>query len=215
MTTIDTRERLLNAAERLFAQNGIGNTSLRAVTAEASTNLASVHYHFGSKGALISAVFARRFGPLNRERLRLLADAGAGDTPPRLEDIIEAFVAPALHLIHDPERGGKYFMCLMAQVHADTGELSSIVMAQLDEVIVRFSAALYRALPELPRADVLWRFAFTIGSMAFVLGHAETLKDMSGSLCDPSDAEGTLKQLVAFAAAGMRAPALNSTGDPE
>ena len=59
MNTPDTRERLLDAAEHLFAHHGIGSTSLRSITAEAETNLASVHYHFGSKEALIEAVFAR------------------------------------------------------------------------------------------------------------------------------------------------------------
>ena len=56
-STTDTRVKLLDAAERLFALTGIGGTSLRAITSEAGANLASIHYHFGSKEALLEARF--------------------------------------------------------------------------------------------------------------------------------------------------------------
>jgi len=214
VTAIDTRERLLNAAEHLFAEQGVGNTSLRAVTAEAGANLASVHYHFGSKEALIRAVIARRLEPVNAERLQLLSQV-EGDGTPELDRILEAFVAPALKLIHDPAHGGRCFMCLMAQLHAETGDLKAIAMAQLDTVITRFSAALQRALPGVPTATVLWRFAFTIGSMVFIMGHADTLKDKSRGLCDPSDVDTTLRQIVAYASAGLRAHVAGDSGDSE
>jgi AcrR family transcriptional regulator len=88
----DTRERILDAAEREFAENGLQATSLRTITAAAEANLASVNYHFGSKDGLVKAVFARRLEPLNEARLALLADceSSAGGEPPRLERVVEA-----------------------------------------------------------------------------------------------------------------------------
>ena len=74
MASTDTKDRILDSAEGLFAKRGFASTSLRNVIAEAGVNLAAVHYHFGSKEELIRAVFARRFEPINRERLRLLTD---------------------------------------------------------------------------------------------------------------------------------------------
>ena len=62
----DTKDRILDAAESLFADRGFGATSMRAITSAADANLAAVNYHFGSKESLIEAVFARRLGPLNR-----------------------------------------------------------------------------------------------------------------------------------------------------
>ena len=69
-TTPHTRDRLLDSAERLFAENGVDATSLRHITNDAEANLASVNYHFGSKEELFRQVFARRIGPINQERLR-------------------------------------------------------------------------------------------------------------------------------------------------
>jgi len=80
MSHTDTKDRILDVAERLFAEHGFANTSLRSITAEAGANLAAVNYHFQSKDALIQAVFARRLGPLNQARLEMLdaAEARAG-----------------------------------------------------------------------------------------------------------------------------------------
>ena len=58
-----TKEQILDVAERMFAESGVHGVSLRAIIAEAGVNLAAVHYHFGSKDALVEAVFERRVGP--------------------------------------------------------------------------------------------------------------------------------------------------------
>ena len=81
--TINTKDRLLDAAERLFADKGYSATSLRDITQKAEVNLAAVNYHFGSKEALLSAALERRFDPVNRKRLELLdaAEAEAGNQP--------------------------------------------------------------------------------------------------------------------------------------
>ena len=82
ISTTDTKNDLLEAAEKLFAEHGFARSSLRAITREAGANLASVNYHFGSKEGLVRAVFARRLEPLNQERLALLdrcLESAAGD----------------------------------------------------------------------------------------------------------------------------------------
>ncbi|MCC7498027.1 MAG: helix-turn-helix transcriptional regulator, partial [Bryobacterales bacterium] len=67
-----TSERILEAAEGLFAAQGIRGTSLKEITELAEVNIAAVNYHFRSKDALVRAVFERSFEPLNAERLRML-----------------------------------------------------------------------------------------------------------------------------------------------
>src|SRR5581483_10822770 len=103
-----TRERILDTAERLFAENGYSGTSLRAIIHHAGVNLAAVHYHFKSKEALLEAVVLRRSEPANAERTRLLDECEwrAGDGPPDLEELIRAFILPAFQLASDPARGG-------------------------------------------------------------------------------------------------------------
>ena len=72
-----TKQRILGAAEDLFARRGFAGASLRQVTAAAKVNLAAVNYHFGSKDRLIEEVFRRRLDELNAGRLRALKDARA------------------------------------------------------------------------------------------------------------------------------------------
>ena len=92
-----TKAAVFNAAERLFALHGFQNVSVRDITAEAGVNLASVNYHFGSKDALLFEIFRRRTSELNRERARMLHEAGArhGGKPP-VREILEAYFAPPL-----------------------------------------------------------------------------------------------------------------------
>ena len=67
-----TRLALLDAAERLFSQNGIEGTSVREITRAARANLGAINYHFGTKDRLALEVFARRIEPVNRERIARL-----------------------------------------------------------------------------------------------------------------------------------------------
>ena len=74
---LDTKTRILDAAEKLFGDKGFDTTSLRDITTEADVNLASVNYHFQSKDSLIDAVIARRVEPINKKRREMLAAGGA------------------------------------------------------------------------------------------------------------------------------------------
>src|SRR5271155_3887739 len=90
---VDTKTRILDAAEKLFGQNGFDATSLRDITAEADVNLAAVNYHFQSKDSLIQAVIARRVEPVNQKRCEMLAAAGPN---PSIEQILLAFLSPLI-----------------------------------------------------------------------------------------------------------------------
>lgn len=205
----DTKTRILDAAERLFAERGFAATSLRAITAEAGVNLAAVNYHFHSKEALLHAVFARRLGPLSQRRLQMLdeAETRVGRRPPPLEHILEAFAAPTLRLRAELAQSGASFQRLMGRLVSEPGEhVQTIFRDQFAETSVRFQAALAKALPKLPPVDLLWRIHFTIGAMAFTMAGTHILKVLAGDRCDPSDVEGTIRRLVTFLAAGLRAP---------
>ena len=208
-TTCDTRSRLLDTAERLFAERGIDATSLRHITAEAEANLASVNYHFGSKEELIRELFARRIGPINRERLDQLAACQArGDTS--LECIPRAFLGPALRLRLDADHGGEHFTCLLGRLYSEPTELKMVVIDEFKEVLARFNSALQRVLPDLAHEHLTWRFFFTVGSMAHLMSAGDLLNTLTQGRCNPSDVEATLQHLIDFSAAGFRA---TSRGD--
>lgn len=204
-----TRMRLLDAAEQLFAERGIDATSLRAITAAAGANLASVNYHFGSKDALFREVVARRIGPINAERLRLLDEATSqADGIPSLESVLSAFLAPALHLQSQRPQEGKHIMNLMGRLYSDprADELKKLFYGEFKEVFQRFAPALRRAAPDLPHDEIVWRFFFVVGAMAHLMSAGDVLNYATNGLCDLENIEANLGRLVAFSAAGFRAP---------
>ncbi|MBI2679422.1 MAG: TetR/AcrR family transcriptional regulator [Candidatus Solibacter usitatus] len=204
-----TKDRILDAAERLFGEHGFDGVSLRTIIAEASVNLAAVHYHFHSKEALLDAVFARRMAPLNRERLARLdaceAEAGGGPVP--IEQLLEALLMPVLHLVRDPSRNGPTFCKLMGRLHAETStHMAEVFTKHMAGFKERLQPALRRSLPELPPAELFWRMHFTMGAVAHTLRGSPVTAVMSGGVIDPSDLESGMHRLIAFLAAGLRAP---------
>ncbi len=205
----DTRERLLDAAERLFAERGLGATSLRAVTKTADANLAAVHYHFGSKEELLSAVVARRVRPINEERLRLLdqLEVRSGDRSPALDEILSALLLPMIRGRRSGPESILTFTRLMGRVLTDMGTRThALIVQHFEEVLQRFAAALARALPHLTPEEIAWRLHFCIGTMAFTLVHSPHLAEMSRGLCRAHDADRVLEQMLPFLAAGFNAP---------
>jgi AcrR family transcriptional regulator len=199
---IETKEKILDTAERLFGEQGYGATSLRHIIAEAGVNLASVHYHFGSKEELLDAVVARKIGPINEERLALLyaAEAAAGGAPVPIEKFLEAFLKPAMMRAgNDPG-----FCKLMGRLHAE-GLMPRVAANNFHEIAVRFLGGMRRALPELPDEEAAWRIHFMIGAMAQTLKGPPEYPGMAPVA--PLDPEGLLRLIVTFLSAGFRAPA--------
>ena len=207
-----TRELLLDAAEALFAERGIQGASVRAITRQAGANLASVHYHFGSKDNLAREVFRRRLRPINAERLRLLDEIEANPARPGPEPLLEAFLAPALRLLHGASEGGRAFARLMGRTSSHPElPLHREVFEELQPVLERFVAAFERSLPHLPRRDIVWRLYFAVGTIGHTVASARLARELSDGLCDPTDADATIRRLVAFLSAGFRAPAHESS----
>jgi AcrR family transcriptional regulator len=199
---IDTKEKLLDTAERLFGEQGYGATSLRHIIAEAGVNLASVHYHFGSKEELLDAVVARKMGPINRERLALLdaAEAATAGGPAPIGKLLEAFLKPAIiRAGNDPG-----FCRLMGRLHGE-GLMPRVVAKNFQEIAERFLGRMRRALPQLPDEEAAWRIHFMVGAMAQTLKGPPEYPGMApGNL---ADTELLLRRIVTFLSAGFRAPA--------
>ena len=202
----ETKGRILDAAERLFADSGYAATSLRDITGEADVNLASVNYHFGSKEALLSAILERRFRPINDQRIALLdeLESRAGQRGPALEDIVAAFVGPPFHSWTEAGSDGPKFLKLIGQIHSQANEeIRAAFVRQFDRVLTRFTAAFERALPDLDSGEVTTRVLFIVGAMAHALTWGEQVAASAPRAACCSDQ--LLDSLVSFAAAGMAA----------
>jgi AcrR family transcriptional regulator len=162
------REQLVDAAERLFAQNGIAGTTVRDITGGAGANVASVNYYFGSREALLQAVIARRQEPLNEERLRLLAEAAPAGEPPQLRAVLHALAAPCVRLAFEHPS----FARLASRLRAEAdGALWREYRASQSAVRERFQEALAAALPDLPDAELETRFHYVLGALQQLWAH--------------------------------------------
>ncbi len=209
----DTKTRLVRVAERMFAEDGFDGVSLRQLTAAAGVNLAAVNYHFGSKEGLLAAIFESRCRPMNDERMRCLETCIEADgKPPLLEQIIAAFIGPALIATTDAA-GGATFTRLRAMLAVEHNELARRLIAKhFDATSRRFVAALAHCLPHLSQAEVFWRFDFLLGALYYTMATPGRIEHLSDGLCDATDIDTVIMQMVPFLAAGFRAPAILDAG---
>ncbi len=206
----ETKERILAAAERLFAERGYDATSLRAITGAAGVNLAAVNYHFSSKEALLQHLFRHRLCLLNQERLALLDafEAEAHGRPVPIEKLIRAFLEPVFRAAQGPPNGSKAFVILLGRMYLSPSSFHiQAVAAGMREIAERFVSAFRKTLPDLPLSDLAWRIHFITGAMAQALSGIGVLKILSQGHCDPSDLNQAYERLLAFVVAGIRAPA--------
>jgi len=202
----ETRTRILDAAEELFMQHGFGGTSMRLLTSRAGVNLAAVNYHFGSKDALIEAVFRRRLDPMNLARMAALEELEARAPAP--EAIIRAFIGPSLRMIEDAKRGGRNFILLLGRTYTEPAKTVRALIGQMyAPTMQRYKSALERALPHMPRDELVWRMHFMFGTLAYTLAATDTVQLIAG--CKPEDrydARLLEDRLTAFLASGLNAP---------
>ena len=205
MTGIGTKENLLDTAERLFAERGVKETSVRHITKAAGSHLASVNYHFNTKYGLIQAVISRRIEPMKQRRFELLDayEAEAGDHPVPVEKIIYALVAPGMELyLKNP-----HFLRFAGRMVSDPDkDIRRIFVAQLDPVFFRVRDLLKRALPQIPEAEIMWRIHFTIGAMVHTWTNHSDLELRSGGVCNITNEREIINRIVTFCAAGLKAP---------
>lgn len=190
------RENLLDVAERLFAQNGIAETSVRTITAEAGVNVASINYYFGSREGLFQEILARRLKPLNDERLRLLDEAiqRAGEQAPAVQDVLHALVAPAIYLCFEHP----YFARLASQLRLHTDRsLWRDYRERQTTVRELFQAAFTAALPQLSNSEVETRFHYVVGGMHHIWAHCPFPEEETP--------ERLLNSFLAFYSAGFAA----------
>lgn len=209
MAQSDTVERILDAAEQLFAEKGFAETSLRLITSKAGVNLAAVNYHFGSKKALIQAVFVRFLNPfvssLEQELDRYQQQGG--DTQLTLEQLLEMLVRQALTV--KPRSGNDLaiFMRLLGLAFSQSqGHLRKYLAEVYGKVFQRYMQLVFAAAPQLPPAELFWRVHFMLGSAAFTMSSMKALRAIAEAEFDvQTGIDQVLKLMVPFLAAGMRA----------
>nr|WP_163503099.1 TetR/AcrR family transcriptional regulator [Halomonas socia] len=216
MAQPDTVTRILDTAEVLFAERGFAETSLRNITSKAKVNLAAVNYHFGSKKALIQAVFARYLDPFTERfhgALDELEAEYAGRVIP-LEVLLESMAKTVLDV--PAERNSlKVFMRLLGLAYSQAqGHLRRYIQDHYGSVFSRFSDLVRQATPELPEAERFWRLHFVLGTVIFTLSGLDALRDIAEKdYGDHVSVRDLIRRLRPVVVAAMNAPLPDAAPD--
>ncbi len=205
----ETRTRILDVAQALFAAHGFEATSMRMITGEAGVNLAAVNYHFGTKDALVQEVLKRHLRPLNGRRIQALdaAEAAAGGAPVKPSAIVESFFGSPLELAAGSD-AGREFMRLLGRTFTEPSPMiRDFLVTEYEEVVGRYRDAFCRALPAVPVEEILWRLHFMLGAMSHAVAGVDSLQVLTGVKVDEPDAmQRMAPRLMSFLLGGLRAP---------
>lgn len=215
MAQSETVERILDAAELLFAEKGFAETSLRLITSKAGVNLAAVNYHFGSKKSLIQAVFSRFLSPYCASLERELDVRQASGGKPTLEELLEMLVDQALAA--KPRSGDdlSIFMRLLGLAFSQSqGHLRRYLEEMYGRVFRRYMHLVHEAAPNLPPIELFWRVHFMLGAAAFSMSGIKALRAIAeNDFGVDTSIEQVMRLMVPFLAAGMQSP--SAVTDPD
>jgi AcrR family transcriptional regulator len=198
------KQRLLDAAEQLFAERGFEAVSVRDITGKAEANVAAINYHFGTREALIALTVTYRMGPVIKERLARLEAVEkkwAGKAAP-LEEILDAMVRPLAGNFRKSDLGEPQRCQILGRILAGQGVIFPHEVEQdMENARQRLTRLLAKALPSVSSEDLAWRIQFVNGGIIHLLmDHGSTL----GEEGIPQPLESTLSRFIRFAAAGLR-----------
>ena len=206
MPSDHTRTAILSAAERLYADRGFADVTLRDIVAAADVNLAAVNYHFGSKDELIAELFVTRSLATNRERLNeLKAAEAAGGGRAGIDDILRALVGPTLRgcLGPDRERSAAARFMIRASIES-VPPIRRIKNREIDH-LRKFAAAMRRSLPDRSEVELYWGLHFALAMAHQTIRDGERLTKLSEGLCDLNDVQGIIDRVVAVSAMALTA----------
>ena len=210
--SFSTKDRILGAAEELFAQFGFAGTSLRQVTSHADVNIAAVNYHFGSKENLVNEVFRRRMDEMTAARLNQLEQVRAAH-PGDLRAVLAAFVEPALAMAQDRQSGGA-FVRVIARAYAEKNDnLRKFLSDHYGHVLREFGKAIAACVPGLSKEELYWRLDFLAGALTYAMADFGLIKRPHG-ISEAAHRSKAAQELIHFAEAGFRASALDAVPSP-
>jgi AcrR family transcriptional regulator len=204
----ETRERILDAAEMLFAKDGYDGTSIRDVAAKASVQIQAVGYHFGPKEDLFDAVVARRASVMTRLRETALADArAAADGAIPIGTLVRDYISPFIRSATHGDPGWRNYAALMGRL-ANSTYGTEVIARHYDGMARTYLDEFMRALPGTSEADVIDGFSAMVAAMLAICadtGRAERLSTTHATHRRPQD---SLEALIRFHVAGFRALAV-------
>tara|TARA_B100000242_G_scaffold123935_1_gene87194 strand:- start:4023 stop:4721 length:699 start_codon:yes stop_codon:yes gene_type:complete len=203
-----TRNRLLRSTESIFASLGFGGLTMREVARRSQTNLASAHYHFGSKEAMVLEMLKSRVQPINLRRIKCLEEARAlaDDKPLTTEQILRALIIPIGEEIAKSAHSRQTLAQLVARSFTEPANFIERMHRKFfGELCETFMQELRRTHPNAKDEDLYWNLHLAISSMLGALAQHRRLKDFSKGICDEEDTQDMIERLIVFSTHGFEA----------
>lgn len=199
-------EKILDAAEELFALHGYDGVTMRKIASSAEVDVALASYHFGKKLDLFNAVFERRAGHLNESRLKALqkCQQEAGEMGPSVEQIIEAFLRPLELAQETGDPGWRNYLSLLAYINNSPYWGPRMMSKLFDDLVREFITALRKALPGVSDENIFWCYHNLSGALTLTLAQTGRIDMLSGGKCLSTDFEAAYDHMIPFTAAGFR-----------
>ncbi len=200
-----TNQRLLDAAEVLFAKDGFSAVTVRQIAKKAEADISLVYYHFKSKRELFEAVLMRRAKYLNDLRLDELEkiERRHEEDVPSLEEIIYAFVYPLLKKLSEDHDEWTHYFSLIAMVNNSPSWGGQMMTKYFDPLVHRFLKAIRRVFPDCEEADLYWSYHFLSGALTLTFAETGRIDNLSDGICQSSDMKSIIERLPKFIAGGF------------
>lgn len=204
-TEISKSERILDAAEQLFAIHGYDGVTMRKIASDAEVDVALASYHFGRKIDVFNAVFQRRADVLNNSRLEALRECQrqAGEQGPSVEQIISAFLRPLETAQEASDQGLKNYLALIAYVNNSPVWGEKMMSTLFDDLVHEYIEALKKALPEAKEEDIYWCYQNMSGALTLTFAQTGRIDTLSNGKCNSSDFKAAYDNMIPFMAAGF------------
>lgn len=204
-TPLETRERLIDAAEKLLAEKGFEGVSLRELTSAAGANLAAVHYHFGGKEGLIDAVLEGHMAPVNQERLRRLDQILARKKKPTVREVLEAFLEPLVERVLERDSRQRLFAQFMGRMMSEGAcMIPDEAVPMFQEMASKVVQALQAACPKLGEEEAYCRMKFAFAVMADAMMKDETFEQICQGKLSDWDWTHRYEEVLNFCVGGMK-----------
>jgi AcrR family transcriptional regulator len=198
MARPSTREKLLDCAEELFGSHGLEGVSLRTINTEAGLSPAALHYHFGSKAALLEALLDRRMPALMERRRKLLDELSSSSVRPSTREVLDTLIRPLVDLLAESGEAGLRYLRLIHRLQADRDLDPQFVIDRWPGGVDRLVPLLRKASPSLPVPLIQFRLSLVIEVM---------LRSLSqGTPPASGDLESHVSALLDFLTDGFEAP---------
>lgn len=201
----ESQERILDAAEALFARSGFNGVSLKDIAQGADVDTSLVHYYFASKAGLYAAAIARRAGDVNAARLAALRAyaAQAGDAP-TVAGVVQTYVATTFRLAQTGGEGFLNYLTLIAQLNSTpAGAIPGLENTPFDEVVQVFIDLLRQASPSSSDADLYWFYHMLSGAISLSWARTGRIDKLSGGLCLSTDFDAIATHMIAVFSRGL------------